>query len=249
MGPVEEWIRQELDRLGRLCFALIDSLGIDPDEAASRARRAELCGVSGILVGGSTATDQMELDTVVRRIKEVVTKPVILFPGNVTGISPNADAIFFSSLLNSEDPYFITGAQALGAPVVRKYGLEAIPMGYLIVGEGGSTGFVGRARPIPVAKSELAAMYALAAQYLGMRFLYVEAGSGAAQHAPKKLISAVRSVYEGVLIVGGGLRRPEDVREVAEGGADIVVVGTLIESEGFEPILKMMIDVLREVRR
>ena len=80
-----------------------------------------------------------------------------------------------------------------------------------------------------------------------MRFLYVEAGSGVAQHAPKELVSAVRSVYEGVLIVGGGLRRPDDVREVAEGGADIVVVGTLIESEGFEPVLKEMIRVLREV--
>ena len=125
-----------------------------------------------------------------------VTSPVILFPGNVTGVSPNADAIFFSCLMNSDNPYFITEAQALGALAIKKYNLEAIPMAYLIIGNGGAAGFVGRATGIPPNKPSLAAMYALAAQYFGMRFLYLEAGSGVDSKVPEKMIATVRKVYD-----------------------------------------------------
>ena len=128
--------------------------------ASMLAKRAESCRTKAIMVGGSTSTSTTHLNTVVRAIKRQVRIPVILFPNNVTGISKYADAIWFMSLLNSLDPYFLVGAQILGAPVVKKYNLEALPLGYIIVGEGGTAGIVGRAMPIPYTKPELAAVHA-----------------------------------------------------------------------------------------
>ena len=157
---------------------------------------------------------------------------MILFPGNVTGVAPKADAILFSSLLNSENPYFITQAQALGALAVKKYGIEPLPTGYLIIGEDTTAWFVGRARGVPFNKSGIAVMYSLAAQYLGMRFLYLEAGSGAIQNISPHMVAAVRKHYKGILITGGGIRNPETAKEIAKAGADIIVIGTMIEKEG-----------------
>ncbi len=173
-----------------------------------------------------------------------MTSPVILFPGNVTGVAPSADAIFFSCLLNSENPYFITGAQALGALAIRKHNIEAIPMAYLIVGDGNAAGFVGNARGIPPHKPGLAAMYALAAQYFGMRFLYLEAGSGADGRVSQAMIAAVRRVFEGTLVVGGGINSPETATLASKAGADVIVVGTMLENANFEPVLTKICKVI-----
>jgi phosphoglycerol geranylgeranyltransferase len=206
-------------------------------------------GASAVLVGGSSATDQFELAKVVSDIKDSVKIPVILFPGNVTGVSPRADAILFSSLLNSEDPYFITGAQALGAIAVKKHRIEPLPTAYIIVGEGTAAWFVGRARGIPFHKSNLAVMYSLAAQYMGMRFVYLEAGSGAAQNVPAEMVAAVRKHYDGTLIVGGGIKTPEMASTIAKAGADIIVVGTMIEKDGnWQQKLSSMISSMRQSR-
>jgi phosphoglycerol geranylgeranyltransferase len=208
---VELELQRLLEDQGTICAALIDSENISPQDAAAIAKKSENAGAKIILIGGSTAVDQLELDSVVKAVKMHVTSPVILFPGNVTGVSPSADAIFFSCLMNSDNPYFITEAQALGALAVKKHGLEAIPMAYLIIGEGGAAGFIGRARGIPQNRPALAAMYALAAQYFGMRFVYLEAGSGAEGRVLPSTVSAVRRAYEGTLIVGGGIRSPEQI--------------------------------------
>lgn len=244
LGPVERRLLKEISLGGAIVLALIDSENLSPRKASNLARTTEDCGVAAILVGGSTATDQMELDVVVRSIKRNITKPVILFPGNITGVSPGADAILFSSLMNSDNPYFITEAQALGALSVKKHGLEAIPVGYIIVGDGGVTGFIGRARGIPPSKPILAAMYALAAQYMGMRFVYLEAGSGVTSHISSSMVSTVKKVYQGTLMVGGGIRSPDDALEVAKAGADIVVVGTLLEEKHSEKTLREIVKVV-----
>jgi phosphoglycerol geranylgeranyltransferase len=246
---VEEYIKEEIRRHGALCFGLIDSEGLTESEAAEIAKEIDEAGVAAILVGGSTAMDQIEMDNVVKALKKATTKPIILFPSNVTGVVPSADAILFSSLLNSENPYFITEAQALGALLVKKYNLEAIPMAYLIIGEGGAAGFIGRARGIPHSKPQLAAMYALAAQYLGMRFLYLEAGSGVTSHVTSQTVKAVREVYEGVLIVGGGITSPEVAAELVRSGAEIIVIGTLIESKEGRVILKDIVKTIERVAR
>ena len=229
-GRVEQHLHKEIEKWGTICLPLIDSE--NSSDAALTAKKVEELGASGILVGGSSATDQLELAKVVTEIKSNITVPVILFPGNVTGVSPKADAILFSSLLNSENPYFITGAQALGALAVKKYQIEPLPTAYIIIGEGTAAWFVGRARGIPFHKPNIAVMYSLAAQYMGMRFVYLEAGSGASQSIPAEMVAAVRKHYEGTLIVGGGIKTPEVAAQIAAAGADVIVIGTMIEKDG-----------------
>ena len=247
MGPVERRVVSE-SKHNTLCFVLIDSESLSTNKAAEMAKRAEGAGAAAILVGGSSAVDQIELNIVVGSIKNAVSIPVILFPGNVTGISPKADAILFSCLLNSENPYFITQAQALGALAVKKHKIEAIPMGYLIIGEGSSVWFIGRARGIPFDKPNLAVMYALAAQYMGMRSLYLEAGSGASSHVHPRMVAAVRQNFNGLLIVGGGIRDARTAKEIAKAGADVVVVGTMFE-KGSDKALKDIIKGITSVKR
>lgn len=171
---------------------------------------------------------------------------MILFPGNITGVSRHADAILFSSLLNSTNPYFIIGAQALGAIQVQRSHLEAIPMGYLVFGSGSSTSFIGQTNGIPIDRPNLAVMYALAAQFLGMRTLYLEAGSGASRAVPPDTIKAVRKHYKGLLLVGGGITSLQRASEAARAGADIIVLGNLLGRKGFEPILKKIIAGIRK---
>lgn len=238
LKQVESRLNQLINKHGTICVGLLDSENMSPLDAAKLSRVLENCGVKAILVGGSTAIDQIELESIVTKIKMAVTSPVILFPGNVTGVSPSADAIFFSCLMNSDNPYFITEAQALAALAIRKYKLEAIPMAYLIIGDGGAAGFIGRSRGIPPNKPSLAAMYALAAQYFGMRFLYLEAGSGADERVSKMTISAVRNIYDGTLIVGGGINNARAAKQAAVAGADVIVVGSMLEKRNFENTLR-----------
>ncbi|MBU2559932.1 geranylgeranylglyceryl/heptaprenylglyceryl phosphate synthase [archaeon] len=207
---------------------------LDPDkqapvEAGKIAKAASSGGTDGIMVGGSQRISQENLDATVSSIKANTNLPVILFPGGVSGISKHADAIFFMSMLNSKNPYFITGAQAIGAPIVKMVGIEPISMGYIVVEPGGAVGKVGEAELIPRDKPEVAAGYALAAQYLGMRLIYLEAGSGADRHVPAEMISAVKEAIDVLLIVGGGIMTGEDAKAVRRAGADIIVTGTLVE--------------------
>jgi len=229
LSRVENYINDELKKHKKICFALLDSENFE--DIAGVAKKVESLGASAILVGGSSAIDQLDLDRLVISIKSIISIPVILFPGNVTGVSPNADAILFTSLLNSEDPYFISGAQALGALLVKKYNIEPLPTGYIIIGDNTTAWFIGRAKGIPFEKSNIAVMYSLAAQYLGMRFVYLEAGSGAKKNVSAEMISNVRKYYDGLLIVGGGIKNSSIAKELAEAGADILVVGTLLERD------------------
>ena len=245
MNTIETYILNEIKRYRTLCFPLIDSE--NPTDIISIAKKVEHLGASASLIGGSSIIDQIELSNIISQIKANITIPVILFPGNVTGVSPNADAILFMSLLNSENPYFITGAQALAAIGVKKSQLEALPTGYLIIGEGTTAWFVGQAKGIPFDKPNLAIMYSLAAQYLGMRFLYLEAGSGANQHISPEMVKAVRRYYEGVLIVGGGIRDSKIAKYLADAGADIIVVGTMIENDNnWEKKFSEIIQLIRK---
>ncbi len=246
IGAVEQALMKEIEGRRTICFSLLDSENIRNQDAGEIAKTVEHEGVSAILVGGSTIADQIELNSFIKKIKEDTKIPIILFPGNITGVSPYADAILFTSLLNSDNPYFITGAQALGASAVRKHSIEALPTAYIVVGDGGTTGFIGQARGIPSSKPDLAAMYALAGQYMGMRFLYLESGSGASSPVPTDLITAVRKVYDGFLIAGGGIKEPEAAKAVAKAGADAIVLGTLFESNTYKTLLPKIMQAVRE---
>ncbi|MEM2946755.1 MAG: geranylgeranylglyceryl/heptaprenylglyceryl phosphate synthase [Candidatus Bathyarchaeia archaeon] len=230
IGAVEKYLLDKIRTEGSIHITLIDPEKVTPSQASAIARRARASGTSAIMIGGSTFISAKHLDDVVKTVKRAVDIPVILFPNNVTSISRFADAIWFMSLLNSLDPYFIVGAQVLGAPLIKRYRLEPIPLGYVIVGEGGTAGIVGKAVPIPYDKPELAVAHALAGQYLGMRFIYLEAGSGAKKPVPKEMISVVKKSIDVPLIVGGGIRTRAQALAAASAGADIIVTGNVVEN-------------------
>jgi phosphoglycerol geranylgeranyltransferase len=223
----------------------VDPEKVTPPQASRIASRAKMSETSAIMIGGSTFVSAVHLDYVVKAVKRTVDIPIILFPNNVSGISRYADAIWFMSLLNSVDPYFLIGVQILGAPLVKKYGLEPIPLGYIIVGEGGTAGVVGKAIPVPYNKPELAAAHALAGQYLGMRFIYLEGGSGAKNPVPPEMIRAVKHYTEVPLIVGGGIRSREQALAAASAGANIIVTGNLVENTGVKRRVSEIIEGIR----
>ena len=245
-NKVESFLKSELKKKKTLLFVLIDSEVSNLEASAKLAKDVEKIGASSILVGGSSATDQIEMAQVVKGIKKGIKIPIILFPGNVTGVVPDADAILFSSLMNSENPYFITQAQALGAPSVAKFGLEPLPTAYLVIGEGTSAWFVGSARGIPFEKPKIAAAYALAAQFLGMRFVYLEAGSGAKTNVTPEMVQTVRKTFNGFLIVGGGIKDVKTAQSLSKAGADALVIGTFLEKGGS---LKKLQEIAKAIQR
>jgi len=243
---VENYIRESL-KDHKIHLTLLDPEEQTPEEAVSIAIEAVSGGTDGIMLGGST-TNSADLDATAKALKENVDVPIILFPGNITGVSKYADAIFFMSLLNSSNPYWITGAQALGAPMIKKMGIETISMGYLVVEPGGTVAWVGDAKTIPRKKSDLAAAYAMAAEFMGMKLLYLEAGSGADEHIPKEMIQMVKKTTDTIVIVGGGIRSGKDAGEVAAAGADIIVTGTVVEnSSNIKDKIKELVDGIRSV--
>lgn len=226
---IEKYLLEKIKKEGTIHMTLIDPEKITPSSASRLAKDAESCNTAAIMVGGSTSISSHHLDKVAKTLKTSVEIPIILFPNNITGITKYADAIWFMSLLNSTDPYFLMGAQVLGAPIIKKFNLEPIPLGYIIVGEGGTASVVGKAVPIPYSKPELAAAHALAAEYFGMHFIYLEAGSGVGTPVPVDMITAVKAATKLPLIVGGGIRTGEMVKEIARAGANIIVTGNVLE--------------------
>jgi len=245
IGKVEEYLKDKILANGSIHITLIDPEKVTPESASAIARDAESCGTAAIMVGGSTFVLTNHLDRVVKAVKRTVKIPIILFPNNVSGISRYADAIWFMSLLNSSDPYFLFGAQVLGAPLTKEFGLEAIPLGYIVVGEGGAVGVIGRVCAIPYNKPELAAAHALAAQYLGMRFVYLEAGSGAKQPVPNEMVKMTRDILGVPLVVGGGIKTAKHAAELVEAGADIIVTGTVTERLSVKRKLKELIEQIK----
>lgn len=240
LGKVENYLHHELKRKKALLFVLIDSEVSKKQKSLLLAKKVEKIGASAIFVGGSSATDQIEMAKMVKELKKSVKIPIILFPGNITGVVPGADAILFSSLLNSENPYFVSQAQALGAPNVLKFGLEPLPTAYLVIGQGTSAWFIGAARGIPFEKPKIAAAYSLAAQYLGMRFVYLEAGSGAKKNVPPEMVKEVRKLFKGFLIVGGGIKDLKTAKELVLAGANALVIGTFLEKGGSLRVLEQI---------
>lgn len=207
-------------------------------------------GTHAIMVGGSTDVSSENLDTLVKHIKERTHLPVIYFPSTAGAMSPHVDAIYFLSALNSRDPRFLVGEQALGAPLIKAIGMEAIPMGYVLVEPGMKVGIVSQADLIARSKegASRAAGLALAAQYFGMKLVYLECGSGAPEPCPPDVVRAVREAIDIPLVVGGGIRRPEQARAILEAGADILVTGTIAENRHFDALGEVVKAVLERRR-
>ncbi|MBI5266335.1 MAG: geranylgeranylglyceryl/heptaprenylglyceryl phosphate synthase [candidate division Zixibacteria bacterium] len=193
-------------RRGGLFFLLIDPDTPNEQNAMSVIESAGECGVDALLVGGSFVLNPT-FPSVVERIKRRSSVPVILFPGSSAQVCPHADAILFTSLISGRNPNFLIEEQVKGAPLVKHYNLEPIPTGYMLIESGSLTSvqFVSGSVPIPRHKHDLARAHALAAQYLGMRLVYLEAGSGARLPIPVEMVRAVSEYVTIPVIVGGGL--------------------------------------------
>ena len=231
MGKVEKYLLDKIKKDGAIHITLLDPDKSSGYDCGRIAKAASAGGTSAIMVGGSTLASGNDLDEAVQKIKVDVDIPVILFPNGPMGVSRYADAIWFMSLLNSANTYYIVDAQALSAPLVKRYGLEPLSMGYIIAGEGCVAGYVGQARLINYKHPQLAVAYSMAAEAFGMRFVYLEAGSGAKEPIPLSMIREVKKEISIPLIVGGGIRSPEAARSAKMAGADIIVTGTLVEEE------------------
>ena len=235
----------ERRKKGPLHMTLLDPDKQAPAEAAALSFEAAAAGTDAIMIGGSTGVTQNKVDATVLAIKEATKVPVILFPASAANLSPHADALYFMSLLNSRDPRLIIGEQRLAAPVVRAWGLETIPMAYLVIEPGMRAGEVGDAELISRKNPTVAVQYALAAQLLGMKLVYLEAGSGAPEPVPDRLIRAVREAIEIPVVVGGGIRTPEAAKAAIHAGADIVVTGTIVEVAREGDALRRIIETVK----
>jgi len=246
---VESYLNNIIEKDGTVHMSLIDPGSQSPQQAAEIMMAAVKGGTDAILLGGSIGADDL-LDETILEIKKITDLPIILFPAGVGGISRYGDAIFFMSLLNSRNAEYIITNQAMGAPLVHKYGIEPIPMAYLIVEPGGTVGWVGDVKLIPKNKPDIAATYALAGKYLGMRYTYLEAGSGADAPINTKMIKATKQALGGNrLIVGGGIRDGETAKVCVEAGADIIVTGNVLEeSDNIELKVKEIVSAIKRLK-
>lgn len=224
---------------GAAYLVLVDPDKIAPDKLPAFIQHATEAGADAFLVGGSLITDD-SFERCIVTMKQHTSVPVVIFPGGVMQISPKADAILFLSILSGRNPEHLIGNQVLAAPIVKKIGLEAISTAYMLVESGKTTSaeFMSNTRPLPRHKPDIAVAHALAAEILGFKLIYLEAGSGAEQSVPEEMIGAIAKYCSVPLIVGGGIRTPDEARKKVLAGANFVVTGTVFEKDGNTALMK-----------
>ncbi|MEM3362541.1 MAG: geranylgeranylglyceryl/heptaprenylglyceryl phosphate synthase [Candidatus Anstonellaceae archaeon] len=231
MANVKKYLFEKLETKGALLAALVDPLDHPSlEEGIKAAKQAEEGGADYILVGGSIGVGGELLDQICKEIKSEISIPLVLFPGNISTISKFSDAIYFMSLLNSSNPYWITQAQFLAIPLIERFNLETISVGYIVVEPGGTVGWVGDVKLVPRSKPIIAAYLAKVSQYMGMDFALVDSGSNPAEGPlSAEFIKTIRSNCNIPLIVAGGIRTPAQAKDLVKAGASILQLGTILE--------------------
>lgn len=242
---IKAYLEQKLNE-GAVHVTLIDPARQAPEAAGRLAETAQEVGSDLIFVGGSSGVNQNTLTETAAVVKERASIPVLFFPTGSDSISLNLDAFLFLSLLNSRNSKFISGTQSKIAPVLKRLGIEALSVGFILVEPGMKLGEIGEAELVARDNFWQAIGYALTAQYMGMSYVYLEAGNGAAQPVPAGMIRAVKREIDVPLIVGGGIRTAIDARRVRQAGADIVVTGTVIETAGYRERLRSILSALKD---
>ncbi len=203
---------------------------IDPDQFGQKTKEiysiANSFGVDLFLVGGSLVSSGITQECI-QELKLMGAKNVVLFPGHEMQLSPNADAILFMSLISGRNPEFLIGKHVSAAPWIKKNNLETIPTGYMLVESGKLTSavYMSGTTPIPSDKPDIAAATAMAGEMLGLKLMYLDAGSGAQHTVPQNLISAVSHSVNSIIFVGGGIKNQHDALTAWNHGADYIVVG------------------------
>jgi phosphoglycerol geranylgeranyltransferase len=221
----------EKKKQGRKSFAVL----IDPDKVNHSildelVELSVTAKVDYLLVGGSLVISN-HLDDCVQHIKKQCDIPVILFPGSPSQISKYADALLYLSLISGRNPELLIGQHVVSAPFVRQSGLEIMSTGYIVIDGGAPTtvSYISNAAPVPADKNEIAMCTAMAGEMLGMKLIYMDAGSGAKRPISENMIEAVAKHISLPLIVGGGITDPEKAYRNCKAGADVIVVGNAIE--------------------
>ena len=224
----------------RLLNALIDTrksghrklaLLIDPDKSDEQYIDSALALQPDFFFVGGSLLVKDAFDKTVEYLRHSTNLPIIIFPGSAMQVHPSADAILFLSLISGRNAEFLIGQQVLAAPSVKAGGVEAIPTGYMLIESGGTTTaeYVSQTKPIPRNKAEVAAATALAGEMLGLKVMYLDAGSGAQMPVPEQMILRVANAVDCPIIVGGGIRTPQQAESAWNAGASVVVVGTMAE--------------------
>ena len=248
MIDVKEYIKEKIKN-GTMHLTLLDP---DPakltvENAKVIARKLKDAGTDAFLIGGSTGVTTESLDAITIAVRDVTGLPTIYFPSDVHAISDEVDAMLFMSIVNSNNPKFITHYHAKAAPYVKMLGIQTIPMAYIVVEPGMTVGRVSEAKLIPRDDVESAAGFAIAAQLLGMQLVYLEAGSGADRPVPPEMIKTVKMNIDVPLIVGGGIRTPEAATAAREAGADIIVTGTFVEQCSDDSLLRAVVKAAKGI--
>ena len=210
---------------------------VDPDKVNDSSLQqlidlAVAAHVDYFFVGGSLVVSHY-MDECVQYIKRHCNIPVILFPGSPSQVTPHADALLYLSLISGRNPELLIGQHVVSAPIVKQSGLEVIPTGYMVIDGGAPTtvSYISNAAPLPSDKKEIAMCTAMAGEMLGMKLIYMDAGSGAKISISEEMIQQVASCIDVPLIVGGGIVDPEKAYLNCKAGADVIVVGNAIEKD------------------
>jgi phosphoglycerol geranylgeranyltransferase len=239
-------IYNKVDTGKKSYWVLLDPDDYSLDEARDVAIECERCGADALLIGGSLLYSN-HFDSFVATIKKAVSIPVLLFPGDSTQLSKHADALLYLSLISGRNPTNLIGEHVKAAPIIREIKIEPIATAYMLVESGSvsSVEFISNTRPLPRNKPGIAAAHALAAQFMGMKLVYLEAGSGATLSVPPEMITLVKKWIDIPVIVGGGIRDASTTVEKLNAGADIIVTGTIVTRANGLHIMKEISETIK----
>ncbi len=236
---VFELLKQIRKKRGTCAIALVDPDTKNDYNLSDTVKLITDSDYDALFVGGSLIMDDLFEDRI-NIIKENSNLPVIIFPGSSNQLSGKADAVLFLSLLSGRNPQYLIGEHVHSAPKVYNLKIEPIPTGYILIDGGvpSSVAVMSNTNPLPMSKPDIILAHALAGEYLGMKQIFIESGSGAKEHANEKLIQLLSSKLSIPLVIGGGIRTPESARLLAEAGAGCIVTGNIIEENPNPNLLK-----------
>lgn len=236
-----------IEKKGAAYLILLDPDKLNSDKIETFIKKCNDADVDGFLIGGSLMLNG-DFDGFIKKVKQSTKLPVIIFPGAVDQVSSHADAILYLSVVSGRNPEHLIGKHVLAAPLIRRANLEPISTAYILVESGTATTaqYMSGSSPIPRSKPEIAAATALASEYIGMKLIYLEAGSGAQQTVPNEMVKAVSSVCSVPIIVGGGIKSPNVAREKVDDGAKIIVIGNFFEYENNWGLIKEFADAVHK---
>ncbi len=247
LGAVEQSLLKSITDHGALFWVLLDPDSLPPAKVIESGLRAAQNGADAILLGGSFIGNP-NFTQIAEALKKETKVPIVLFPGGCSHVHPGPDAILFTTLISGRNPQYLIDEQVKAAVLVKSLRMEALPTAYMLIESGKTTAveYISNTRPIPADKPAIAAVHAMAAELMGQRWVYLEAGSGALNAVPLPVVAAVKASTAIKVIVGGGIRQPEQARERVQAGADAIVVGNFFESKNESGLFREFADAVHK---